>query len=62
MALRFKNEAIKKHRSVFKKNKSGRYDPVLLPLALTEIQNTMYNFLWFYKRFVITIFYEKIYL
>jgi len=41
MALRFKTEAIKKHRSVFKKNKSGRYDPVFTSFGFDR--NTKYN-------------------
>ena len=41
MALRFKNEAIKKHKSVFKLNKSERYDPIFTSFGFDR--NTKYK-------------------
>ena len=41
MALRFKNEAIKKHKSIFKLNKSERYDPIFTSFGFDR--NTKYK-------------------
>ena len=41
MALRFKNEAIKKHKSVFRLNKAERYDPIFTSFGFDR--NTKYK-------------------